>query len=387
MSFSHSLSEFVCLSDLYVSDVCAEGVPNAALLAEYPSSNSSETQFRNTSQFIIHDPYPPPARELLKILGPHHFMCGWGDRISVSSEIQPPNVLTQHWEDMLGQPGHVRWKSFDLESRYITLFPFESIPAEKQVVDPKVLYRLHSKETIAKIDCPQAGVLDEPRIPCIIKLSHGYAGTGNYFIQSQGDLIEAQQKIKKNWPGSVTVINELVGDIANDYCVQFYVDLTGAVTWLGVTEQLFSQDKRWQGGTFIGKQQDLLYSQLAAIVDTVASYLYQSGYFGVVGVDILRDKKGQLFLVDLNPRLNGSTPFLHASRQFLRQGYTEGVYVPSVSLSGTLEEVIAKAEDIKGAKVMIQSAYELSDKKQTTCHVSINASSLKRCYEILNSLN
>ena len=58
----------------FLSELYAQDAPDAVLLAEYPSSNSDETQFQNRSKYIIYDPFPPPTRALLKVLGPHHLM-------------------------------------------------------------------------------------------------------------------------------------------------------------------------------------------------------------------------------------------------------------------------------------------------------------------------
>ena len=46
----------------------------------------------------------------------------------------------------------------------------------------------------------------------------------------------------------------------------------------------------------------------------VADKLHEREYFGVVGVDILLNKAGQQYVIDINPRINGSTPMLLASK-------------------------------------------------------------------------
>ena len=181
------------LSELYAADD-----PSAVLLAESPSSNSSETRFQNRTKFIIHDPWPPPRRELLKVLGPHHLMCGWGREIPVTSELSPPDVLTQHWTGVFGPDGCPKWQTFDPEDRFITLFPHESIPPDRQVVHPDRNYALHSKEVIQHIECPQARVLTSIQSPCIVKLSHGYAGLGNFFIRDATDQADMHRQLNSH---------------------------------------------------------------------------------------------------------------------------------------------------------------------------------------------
>ena len=87
----------------FLSELYFEDAPESRLLAEYPSSNSDDTVFQNRSQFVIHDPFPPPRTELLKVLGPHHLMCGWGNHLPVTSQIKPPAVLLEHWSRLLGR--------------------------------------------------------------------------------------------------------------------------------------------------------------------------------------------------------------------------------------------------------------------------------------------
>ena len=142
-------SQFGFLSELY-----AENFPTACLLPEYPSSNSDETFFQNKAKYLIHDPFPPPPRELLKTLGPHHLMCGWGRQIEIVSEVAPPSILLDHWKAVFGAAGVPKWRSFDAsdrDSKYIPLFPHQSVPPQQQILDPVVNYALHSKEVIENI--------------------------------------------------------------------------------------------------------------------------------------------------------------------------------------------------------------------------------------------
>ena len=382
MNFSDSLSEFRFLSELYASDS-----PDAVLLAEYPSSNSAETRYQNTDKFIIHDPYPPPESSLLKVLGPHHLMYCWGDSLPVTSDIKPPDILIDHWAHIFGDDVRPHWQSLDEKASHITLFPHESLKTEQQEVDPEMLYAVHSKEALAHIDCPQAGFLESISPPCIIKLSHGYANTGNFFIHDEKDAQKAQAYIDRHWPDAKTVINELIEDIDEDYGVQFYLRQSGEIVWLGFTEQIFNKQNRWAGGRFSAKIQDKLYPEFIKIARPVAEYLHQNGYYGVVGIDILQNNKGELFLVDLNPRLTGITPFLTASRLFSKEEMNEGIYCPSLPFPGTLAALIETVENIQDAKVAVLSAYEDLKASKTLCHISVNAPSFEICQKIMQNLS
>ncbi len=357
----------------FLSELYADDAGGAWLLAEYPSSNSDETRFRNPAKYIIHDPFPPPRRELLKVLGPHHLMCCWGNRVRVTSEIEPPTMLADHWARVFSDEARPDWRPFDEKASYITLFPHESISAEQQVVDPDINYAIHSKEVIEKIACSQAAVLPEVRPPCVVKLSHGYAGLGNSFVRNEHDLAQMRSQLAEQWPTAKLIVNSVIEDIAGDFGVQFYLRRSGEVVWLGFTEQKFDPNTRWCGGTFTASLQDQMRPHFAPFIEAAGTFLHSVGYFGLVGIDILRDKAEQLYLVDVNPRLTGISPFLVASRLFARQGATTGIYRASCRFGGSLEELIAAAEARTDARILVLSAFEDGD--ACLCHLSVSSDS------------
>ncbi len=370
----------------FLSELYCEDAADAYLLAEYPSSNSTETVLQNRQRFIIHDPFPPPPPELIKQLGPHHLMCGWGDSVPVTSQVAPDAQLLDHWDRQLGPGSCPQWHALDLaaERNYITLFPLESVPPHRQVVDPQVNYHLHSKAVIADMDCAQADVFSEIRFPCIVKLSHGYAGLGNYLLRDSDDQQVMQAKLNQHWPDAKCVINSVIQNVVGDYGVQFYLRRNGQIVWLGFTEQHFDENKRWCGGAYSAAAQTLLRPHFESIVQAAGSYLHSQSYFGVVGVDILQDNQGQCFLVDVNPRLTGVSPFLMASRQFKNEGYDQGIYQASGRFPGTLNQLIAVAEKISDAKVLVLSACQ--QKPVTVCHLSVSSNSQERNQQILQQV-
>ena len=377
-------SDQVLLSELYALDA-----NQSVLLAEYPSSNSVQTRFRNTEQYIIHDPFPPPRPELLKCLGPHHLMFGWGGRLQVTSQQQPPEILVDHWCRVLGDNARTDWIDFDRlppDQKFIVLFPHQMLSPDQQI-DPEVNYFLHSKQVIGKIDCAQAEIYESPQFPCIAKLSHGYAGLGNYVLETADDECKINQLLSKRWPTAELVYNSIIEDICGDFGVQFYLRPDGTPIWLGFTEQHFDETGRWCGGTFSAASQTESMERFSKIISPVAKYLGSNGYFGVVGIDILQDKNDQLFLVDVNPRLTGITPFLMASRVFSSDAnLTEGIYKASCLVPVQLDQLLERVESFRDAKVVVLSAYDDQAAEQTICHLSATSSSQEHCSEILEQL-
>ena len=362
------------LSELYAADY-----PDAVLLTEYPSSNSDQTRFQNLSKYIIHDPATPPKRELLKVLGPHHLMLGWGQAIPVCSDVPPPQLLLDHWEQTFGERGVPDWRLPDQDSHYITLFPHQSLSGDQQLIDPELNYWLHSKEVIEKIDCEQAGVLDRIEPPCIVKLTHGYAGLSNFFVRNKHEAEAVRQKMEQQWPDAKFVVNSIIEDIQSDVGVQFYLHKNGTAVWLGFTEQNFDADGKWSGGYFSAIAQEQRFEPLTKMIKPAAEYLHSQGCFGVVGIDIVTTGAGNSFLVDVNPRLTGITPFLMASRMFAAEGLGEGIYLASFRFKGSLRELIAAAESEmlaeQNLRVVVLSAFEDVESGSTICHLSVTSES------------
>jgi len=375
-----SVHDFQFLSELYAADA-----PQAIFLPEYPSSKSRETNFQNVSRYPIHDPFPPPQRQLLKVLGPHHLMSGWGRHLQVTSEIEPPVILLEHWVRHLGEKARPTWIPFDNAGSFVTLFPHEKLLSCEHVIDPELLHSLHSKELIADIACPQPRVLTAMTLPCVVKLTHGYSNTGNFFLRSHEDMTTARNYIDTHWPEARLVITEIVNDLAGDYGVQFYLTRSGDIVWIGILEQLFDANSRWAGGTFSSQTQSKLAAPLREVISPVARHLHRKGYFGVVGVDVLQDKHDRFFVVDINPRITGASPFLVVSRLLVKNDLWAGLYVASVEYRGTLHSLIEHAENEGDGMIVILSAIERPQDNATVCHVTVNSDSLDACKSVFKN--
>lgn len=387
MSLDLEIADVACES--WLSELYAREAPDSILLAEYPSSNSEETRFKNETRFIIHDPFPPPRPELLKCLGPHHLMFGWGRATPVCSQQPPPPSLVQHWEALLGRDACPHWQDFDSlksDQDFIVLFPHQSLPADQQLIDPVVNYRLHSKEVIEKINCPQAEVFTQPQYPCIAKLSHGYAGLGNFHLANEKEFLELKQTLDSRWPGATLVFNSIIEGICADYGIQFFLRADGTPCWLGFTEQKFDEQGRWSGGWFSGSQQGEVAQQCRDTIIATADHLHQQGYFGVVGIDLLKNQRDEWFLVDVNPRLTGITPFLVASLRFQARGIDSGIYRASCLYPGSLAKLLKHVQEFSDAKVAVLSAYDDQDNGTTTCHLSVSAADHPTCQRIFDQL-
>ena len=124
-------------------------------------------------------------------------------------------------------------------------------------------------------------------------------------------------------------------------------------------------------------------------VQAIADYLHANQYFGVVGFDVLKTKSGEFYVVDLNPRLTGITPFLMASRIFSSElGHDAGIYQASCKFDGGLEQLITVADSEQDCKVLVLSAFEetIAGKATTVCHLSASGKSQEVCLATLDRI-
>jgi hypothetical protein len=89
------------------------------------------------------------------------------------------------------------------------------------------------------------------------------------------------------------------------------------VTLIGATHQLVSDTGVHLGGVIRFQATDM--SPFLGIIARVAKVVHQQGYFGVIGVDILKDRQEELHVIDANIRVNGSTPLCLQRRRLVAE--------------------------------------------------------------------
>jgi predicted ATP-grasp superfamily ATP-dependent carboligase len=209
---------------------------------------------------------------------------------------------------------------------------------------------------------------------------------GNFLVRTVFDESIMREQLAQHWPDAKLVANSIIENVVSDVGVQFFLRRDGGAVWLGLTEQQFNEKRRWSGGVYSAAQQQQLRDGLADFIGPTATHLHAEGYFGLVGIDVLTDADGDRFLVDVNPRLTGVSPFLMASRQFQNEGAGEGVYLASQRFGGNLDQLMSAAEAVADARVLILSAYEDAGGQTTICHLSISSDSQETNRAILDEL-
>ena len=255
------------------------------------------------------------------------------------------------------------------------MFPLENLPRDQHLIDPDEHYRAFDKTFIPEIPCPQPEVIGmynaasgrqykvvtctdgkcvdlftgdgiDEFLPCVVKASHSDAGNGTFLIHSVGEYREAVQTIRHNEPLGNILVTKMVPNIKIDCTCHMYISKNGDLKFIGFNEQMI--DNGYYKGGFIDmrpEEQHKLQTLLAPSMTQVKDKLLQIGYFGVCSVDILVDQAGDLYVIDINPRVGFG--FIMASLMSLMtaRGWTHALYPCEVTCQGQLSRLLV---DLKG---------------------------------------
>jgi len=375
------------LSRLYRQDL----PPNAVMVLQYPTSfrgyQGKQGCLFNLTKWMLDDQHQPTSLDDMLIEVPHRILAVMGSDMKVFVPNQPEEQMVHHWAEKFGittRPEYVSLGS--LQVPHVTLFPMEALDNNQHAVDPDDHYYVHSKNLIAEIDCVQAKVLEDVQVPCVMKVIRGSNSDGTWIIYSQEEYEKKSNEIKGFNPNTTFLFTELVENVKHTYCAQFYLRKNGEMQWLGVTEDMKHCTDLWNGmfKKIESDVQEKLCKLLLPTVQPVAKVLHYKKYFGVVGVDVLVDQSGKQYVVDINPRVNGSTPLLVASNSMEAKGWTHGITISEIKVyNKTKEEIISTANKVQSGVVVVISM--IDKRSYHSCQFFIYSRSICDCFNILHA--
>ncbi|MEH2384523.1 MAG: ATP-grasp domain-containing protein [Nostoc sp.] len=370
------------LSDLFAQDITDASY---GFILNYPAT-ASWAAYPNLKKYFIQDGSSEATKTSFDKIcqkEPWKILAVLGDRIPGIVIIPPPKSLLAYWQEHFGFSYSNRSMMDRLTylddlshserfDKLITLFPFDHLKREKHAVDPDTHYRLLSKVALAElgVQCPkyesynlhQVNLEDIqlPQFPYLIKTSHGLSGEGTYIIKSPSDLNYCLQEIRKYLDIKLLdtiIVSEFVKNEVQNYCVQFYVNKLGEITLIGTTTQLVTPEGNYLGGLIDYRNTDM--SKFFEMISNVGQYAHKQGYFGVIGFDVLEDRDGQLYAIDANFRVNGSTPLCLQRHTLLGLGKEVAKYSSNYRMEGTLDAILVTLKpELDRKDLMILSALE-----------------------------
>ena len=369
------------------SDLFAQDITDAryAFILNYPAT-ASWAAYPNTKKYFIQDGSSEATKTSIDKIcqkEPWKNLAVLGDAIPGVVIIPPPNLLVDYWREHFGF-SYTNMEVIDCSiyldnlsqsahfDKVITLFPFDHLQSEKHAIAPDTHYRLLSKVTLAEmgVQCPQYSSYNlhgkslediqlPEQFPYLIKTSHGLSGEGTYIIKSASELNYCLEELRKYLDIKLLdmiVVSQFIPNAVQNYCVQFYVNKVGEITLIGTTSQLVTPEGNYLGG-LIHYANDM--SKFFEMIAAIGQYAHQQGYFGIIGFDVLEDRDGQLYVIDVNFRVNGSTPLCLQRHTLLAQGHQVAKYSSDYRIDGTLESILITLKpELERKDFMILSALE-----------------------------
>jgi len=285
----------------------------------------------------------------------------------------------------------------DSNTKYITLFPHGHLKDSQHLINPHKHYKVLGKEAIieSKVNQPKSfvwypeeGKIQDIPIPFALKATHGLSGDGTWLIRKEED----RSKVSKiNFIGrgyKRMVVSELL-DYVHNYCIHFYVSKDPKRdVLLGVTRQIIDSNGGWDGSSIDFTEQDTLFVKLSGIVNHLSEYLRKNDYFGIVGVDVLENASGELFVIDLNPRINGSTCLCLLRKHMTKHGKFKMHFLGEVKFNTSPDKVLSLLNDlVHENSVFVFGLADLKDENMTSCFLASCGSTQEELLSVEKSIH
>ncbi|WP_436855826.1 L-aspartate--L-methionine ligase LdmS [Staphylococcus caeli] len=176
---------------------------------------------------------------------------------------------------------------------------------------------LPKREVVAINDFADA--VSSWEFPFVLKPGDDLPTAGGYGVMicyNEADLTKAKQRIDNAKDQTDTMIIEQKIEAVANYCVQYAYSEQEGIRYIGTSDQITDAYGYYSGNENAKDVPDKVIQAGHEIMEIGVS----KGYFGVAGFDLLLDKHGDVFAIDLNFRQNGSTSML-LLEPVLQEGY------------------------------------------------------------------
>lgn len=250
------------------------------------------------------------------------------------------------------------------------------------LVDPQLAYDINSKEylitsgirtppsTLMPLDEASLATLDEHPLPFVIKLCRAGCGFGTFIVTTEQRRLETRSAlILLQQRGVRSFILSAYVDLVEDLSVHFVVgpDHREDPHIVGVTVQTLTATGKWTGGYIDYSAQERLHDYVRATVSDTTARLPKE-FVGWAGVDIVVDKDGEQWVVDLNARFTGSMPICFMSGHFWKDRGLPLAQFGAFEYSGGVEDVydllgelVKSGEAIVTATAVIEPGQNMAD--------------------------
>ncbi|CAH1782418.1 unnamed protein product [Owenia fusiformis] len=341
-----------------LGDFLKQDIKNPVILPLYPSSqNHTKYPLKNlkkyqTMEFPFYS-FDTAAVKAMKTIA----TIGSGVPVIVFEIPRNLDSLKAHWKRWM--PYYEECTDIRLfnddnlakidDGSLFTLLPCEQIPAQKHTMNPDTFYEIYSKAFIPKVKINQPVDMNksEAKAPCVIKMPVSQTRCGVKIAKTDQEIQEYEEwVVKYGWKEGL-IYQELLTDVIADRGVQLYIHKDGSVSLGGFSNQTFGRcaaEIIWNGGIFYRNlEEDKVNLRMVKFLQPAIKKLHEKGYFGYVCLDVMETRNGELFLIDINPRVSGSNPHLSMTDGMAEKGFPVSMYTESNNFTITVDELISRA--------------------------------------------
>lgn len=294
----------------------------------------------------------------------------FGEKKESPNQVELEKTFSQIQHDQLPNLSFVT-SSDDIilspETEIAVVVPTDSVLNIPHAVDPDIHYELLSKRGLAfsGLPTPPTVVVDaeiapddvqdpqrlqqtmrrmlEPldtyQIPFFVKLNQSVSGKGVFAVSSEA----RRARIKEILSGQLQSMLEQINKVNNhlytssfilqDYvtgkvvALSMFVTRKGRAIFNACCQQRFDSQGYWIGGQISYPDQEALKQKYSGIMNQIAQFLHQRGYYGPAGADIVTGDNGKHYIIDLNVRVTGTHPLGPLAGHFTQRGLTNATII------------------------------------------------------------
>lgn len=187
----------------------------------------------------------------------------------------------------------------------------------KAILDHWTKGKFLPKRTIVEIEQFE----DEVRkwaLPFVIKPGDEHPTAGGYGVMlcyNNEDVEHSIERVREAEDTTRMIIEQYI-EPAHNYCVQYAYNKDLGIKYLGASQQIVEKYGKYRGNVI---EENIPQNVIDAGREIMENGVAE-GYVGIAGFDLLVDKAGEVYAIDLNFRQNGSSSLLLLD-SVLNKGY------------------------------------------------------------------
>lgn len=252
------------------------------------------------------------------------------------------------------------------------------------LLDPQEMFDINSKTFLitSGMHTPRSEMIDlrsmrfddsscvfrTQTLPFVVKLCRAGCGFGTFIVKTEAQRNKMLASLGTYRARGTTgvILSEYI-DLVQDLSVHFVVGAPGTLhdrsnpLIIGVTVQMLTSDGKWVGGHIDYSMQTALQQHVWETIRDTTQRLPET-FRGWAGVDIVEDKHGEQWVVDLNARFTGSMPICFMSHHFWRDRQLPLAQFAALEYPGTVDTVYGRLQPlVQTGKVVVTATAEIEE--------------------------